>query len=219
MKNFLYKEIRLCLYPYNYLFLGFALMQLVPDYPRYCGFYFICLSVFRIFATSELNKDIQYSMILPITKRDIVKSRCILICAYELISVILSIPFAILFSKIIPSGNKAGIDGDVAFFGLNFILLTIFHFTFFNLYYKKAEKPGFPFLMASLLFWIFYFIFEFPFWIKDIAGIEYFQILDKVDSESLIKQLPILFCGILIYILGWILTYKTSSKKFEKVDL
>lgn len=219
MKNFLYKEFKLCLSAINYLFLGFALMQLIPGYPRYCGFYFICLSVFHIFNNSELNKDIQYSMILPITKKDIVKSRCILVCAYELFSVVLSIPFAILFIKIMPYGNVAGIEGNVACFGLCLILLSIFHFTFFNLYYKKAEKAGFPFLISAVLFWIFYFIFEFPVWIKDVAGIEYFQIMDKVDPESLIKQIPILLCGILIYILGWILTYKTSAKKFEKVDL
>lgn len=219
MKNFLYKEFRLCLSPINYVFLAFVFMQIVPNYPRYAGFYFICLSVFHIFNNSELNKDIQYSMILPITKKDIVKSRCILVCAYELISVLLSIPFAILFSKIMPSGNTAGIEGNVAFFGLSLILLSIFHFVFFNLYYKKAEKPGFPFLISSILFWIFYFIFEFPIWIKDFVGIEYFKIMDKTDSESLLKQVPILLCGVLIYVLVWILTYKTSAKKFEKVDL
>ena len=32
-------------------------------------------------------------------------------------------------------------------------------------------------------------------------------------------QLPVLFGGIAIYILGWILTYKISSSRFEKVDL
>lgn len=219
MKNFLNKEIKLCLSPVNYLFLAFVSMMMIPDYPRYVAFFYICLSVFFIFNNSELNKDIPYSMILPITKKDIVKSRCVLVCAYELISVVLSIPFSVLFAKTMPSGNASGIEGNLAFYGLALIEFSVFHISFFFLYYKKAEKPGLPFLISSVIFWLVYPVLEFPIWTKDILNVEYFKILDRIDSESIIKQIPVFAAGILVYIFGWILTYKISAKRFEKVDL
>lgn len=219
MKNFLYKEFKLCLTPINYFYLLFLTMLIIPNYPKYVGFFFLCVSLLYIFINAELNKDIQYSMILPINKRDMVKSRCILVCAYQILGIIISVPLSFLAPIISPSGNVAGIEANAACYGLTFILFAIFDFVFFTQYYKKAEKPGIPFLFAGITFWIFYAIFEIPIWGKDSFGVEYFKIMDKIDFKSQIKQLPIFFAGLIIYFAGWILTYKVSAKRFEKADL
>ena len=68
---------------------------------------------------------------------------------------------------------------------------------------------------------------SFEFWlhiienIKDIGPIApiFLTFIDKFDWVSLIKQLPILITGIIVYFFGWILTYKVSAKKFEQVNL
>lgn len=219
MKHFLEKEIKLCISAVNILFLLFVAMIIIPNYPCYVPFFYLCLSIFFIFNNAELNKDIQYSMILPITKKDIVKSRCILVFVYEITGIIFTIPFAFLIKKIAPQGNAAGIDSNVAFYGLVLIILTIFNFVFFTTFYKKSDKPGRAFFKASVFFWIFYLIFEFPIWTKNIFGIKFFLFLDKTDIQSQIRQLPILMTGILIFIFGWIFTYKKSASLFEKVDL
>ena len=184
MKNFLEKEIKLCLSAVNYLFLAFVAMIIIPNYPCYVPFYYLCLSIFFIFNNAELNKDIQYSMVLPITKKDMVKSRCILVCVYEIVGALFTIPFAILIKKLVPQGNQAGIDSNVAFYGLVLILLTIFNFIFFTSFYKKAEKSGRPFFKASVVFWVCYLIIEFPIWTKNIFNIEFFLLLDKIDDSS-----------------------------------
>lgn len=219
MKNFLYKEFSLCLSPINYVFLLFVGMMLIPNYPCYVSLFYLCLSVFFIFNNGEINKDMEYSLILPITKKEIVKSRCVLVFAYEIIGIILIIPFAFLSNLLMPSGNLAGIDGNVAFFGFALILLTVFHFIFFTCFYKRASKPGLPFLFGSIGFWLAYGILEFPIWTKNIFGIPFFNLLDSTDFESQIKQLPVLCICIVIYVIGWILTYKKSAQRFEKVDL
>ena len=72
MKNLLYKEINLCLNPLNYFFLGFAAMLLIPHYPVYIGFFYMCLSVFWIFNNSLINKDSLFNILLPISKNNIV---------------------------------------------------------------------------------------------------------------------------------------------------
>lgn len=219
MKNFLYKEFKLCLAPVNYLFLFFTAMIIIPNYPCYVPFFYICLSSFFIFNNAELNKDIAYSMVLPITKKDIVKSRCIIIAANEIISMIFTIPFALLVTKVFKLENQAGIEANVAFYGLIMIVITVFHYIFLTKYYKKAEKPGLPFVFGSIAFWVIYLVLEFPIWTKNIFGIPVFQMLDSSDFDSQIKQLPVLGLGLLVYIAGWIITYKKSAANFEKVDL
>lgn len=219
MTNFLNKEIRLNLAPVNYLFMAFSIMIIIPNYPCYVPFFYFALSVFFIFNNAELNRDIQYSMVLPITKKEIVKSRCILVFCYELAGLVFTIPFAILRSRLIPMGNDAGIEANVAFYGLVMIPLTLFNLIFFTKYYKKAEKPGLPFLFASIAYWVCYLLLEAPIWFKSFFQGTYIEILDKSDMVSLIKQLPVLMAGLVIFISGWILTYRISSKRFEKVDL
>lgn len=219
MKNFLYKEFKLCMSPINWLFLSFVCMFMIPNYPCYVPFFYICLSVFFIFNNGELNKDMQYSLVLPIKKSDIVKSRCLLVAAYELLTILLSIPLAFVSIKLIGLGNAAGIEPNVAFYGLLSIPMTLFNYIFFTGFYKKGEKPGLSFLFGSIGFFGSYMIIEFPIWTKNVFGIEFFQLLDKGDAASQFKQIPVLAAGIIIYVLGWIFTCKVSSKRFEKVDL
>lgn len=219
MKNFLYKEFKLCLAPVNYLFLLSTTMILIPNYPCYVPFFYLCLSVFFIFNNSELNKDIPYSMILPIKKSDIVKSRCILVATYEFIGILFTIPFALIKNTLIKIPNNAGIECNIAFYGFILIVLSIFNFVFFSMFYKKGEKPGIPFFIASIVFWFMWFIFELPIWSNEFLKNSYFLMLDSVTKESSIKQLPILFIGIIIYVIGWFFTFKISSKKFNKIDL
>ena len=219
MKNFLNKEIKLCLSPINYIFLVFVAMIFIPNYPCYVPLFYLCLSVFFIFNNGQINRDMEYSLILPIKKSDIVKSRCIVVCFYEIIGLILMAVFATLNNKIISISNLAGIDGNVAFFGLGLIILTVFHYIFFTSFYKKATKPGLPFLFGCIGFWLVYGILEFPIWIKNIFPFDFFVIMDSTKREDMIKQLPVLAVGIIVYIFGWIITYKKSAKRFELVDL
>ncbi|MCR4954623.1 MAG: ABC-2 transporter permease [Treponema sp.] len=218
MNNFLNKEIKLCLSPVNYLFLFFSTMFIIPSYPVYVNIFYYCLSCFFIFNNAELNKDIAYSMILPITKKQIVKSRCILVFTYELVGILLTIPFAILNRKFFPEGNNAGVDVNLAAYGLILIPLSVFNLIFFTMFYKKAEKPGVPFFIASAGFWLCYFILEFPVWIKGILNLEFINQLDSVDFYPAV-HLPVLGCGIVVFILSWIITYSVSAKRFEKADL
>lgn len=219
MKNFILKEIQLCLSPINYLFLFFTTMVLIPNYPGYVPFFYICLSVFFIFNNAEINQDILYSMILPIKKSDMVKSRCIILALYEFIALIFTSFLCILRNKYFSLPNDAGIELNLAFFGFVLILLSLFHFVFLTSFYKKAEKPGFSFLKATILYWFLYLIFEFPIWLKNVFPTQFFVRLDSIKKEDFLIQLPFLFFGVIFYIIFWFLTYKKSINHFEKVDL
>ena len=177
------------------------------------------LNTFWIFKNGDLNKDLQYSLILPIRKSDIVKARIMSVAIYEIVFFILSIPFAILNHKLVPQGNNAGINSNFAFYGLVMIVLTISRYFFFTIYYKKAEKHERALLISFVIFFVLYFIFECPVWMIKKGNLQSLSFIDKFDWVSLIKQLPILITGIIVYFFGWILTYKVSAKKFEQVNL
>ena len=86
------------------------------------------------------------------------------------------------------------INGTECFYG--FKILTVFHFIFADSFYEKTADSVLSLLFGSIVFLVAY-------------GIIKFQI----------NLLPILSIGIVIYILGWIINYKKSSERFEKVDL
>ena len=216
MKNLLYKEFRLATGSVNYVFMACAaVMLLMPNYPRYVPFYYICLGIFFIFTYGQINNDILFTTCLPVQKRDTVKARLLLVAALELIQVIISIPIAIFTNKFIPIKNHAGIESNVAFFGLLFVYYAVFNFVFITSFYRKAEKPGMPFLWANIVQWPVYVLLELPVWLGTPLG----QYLDATDTASQIKQLPVLAGGIVIWTGVMFLTYFVSAKRFEKADL
>ncbi|WP_243124579.1 ABC-2 transporter permease [Clostridium sp. AWRP] len=85
-------------------------------------------------------------MVLPIRKRDIVKARFYLVVCIELVQVIVCIPFAFIRDKFIPMNNQVGIEANVAFIGLSFIMLGLFNFILLTQYYKNGYKIGVPFV-------------------------------------------------------------------------
>ena len=55
MKNLLYKELRLCVPPFVFFYLGFAFMVLIPSYPYLVAFFFICNNAPAESRNSKLN--------------------------------------------------------------------------------------------------------------------------------------------------------------------
>lgn len=222
MKNamrLLQKEICLCLSPINYIFLAFVSILCVPNYPRYIPFFYVTLNIFFIFNNAQINKDMVYSQILPIAKKDVVKARCLLVCFLEIVEFAMSVPFAIIGAKILATPNAAGINANFAFYGMAMIPLTLWHIVFFTIFYKKAERPWLPFLLASIVFFMAYIALDTMILFGRNSQVPFILKLDSLDSKNFPAQMPILFAGILFYFLGWIFTYKISTKRFEKVDL
>ena len=69
------KEIKLAASPLSYFFLAFTLMAFIPGYPILVCQFFICLGLFQTFQNGRESNDIIYSVLLPISKKSIVKAR------------------------------------------------------------------------------------------------------------------------------------------------
>jgi len=214
MKELMYKEFKLSMHPIAYIFLILSALLCIPNYPYYVTFFYTTLGIFFLFQGNRENRDVYYMMVLPIRKRDIVKARFYLVVCIQLAQVIACIPFAFI-RGLIPLNNQVGIEANVAFFGLAFVMLGLFNLVFLTQYYKSGYKIGIPFVLSNVVIWIFIIIAE----TLDHIVSYMKTICESVTGENMIKQIPVLIVGILIYTAITILAYKKSADSFEKLDL
>ena len=215
MKELMYKEFKLSMQPIAYIFLGLSSLLCIPNYPYYVTFFYTCLGIFFVFQVNRENHDVYYMMALPIRKRDIVKARFYLVVCIELAQVITCIPFAFIRDKFIPLNNQVGIEANVAFIGLSFIMLGLFNFIFLTQYYKSGYNIGVPFFQSSIMMVIYIVVAEVM-----LRVIPYMRdYCDSISIEDQIKQIPILLLGVIIYTAITFLAYKKSADSFDKLDL
>ena len=199
MSNLLYKEWHLAVHSVVYLFLLIGALLLVPAYPYGMIFFFGCLGLYFTSQFARENSDAFYTATLPIKKRHVVKSKCLLFVSIEIAQLIICIPFSIIRLWTLPDGNPVGIEANVAYFGFGLIVY--------------AYQVGKAFVIAIIPATAVIALMEYS------VHLPSFTWLDSLQTGDLIRQLPILGIGILIYIVGNILTYRVASKRFEHVDL
>lgn len=213
MRALLYKELLLTSLPPMFIFMFFGAMLMIPGYPYYVPFFFGCLGLFFTFQNGRENKDTFYTAALPISKGDVVRARCLLVVLVELGEVLISVPFAVLRVYVLPP-NPVGIEPNPAFYGFVLIMFTIFNVIFLTQFYKTAYNVGKAFVIAQIPLWLYIIVMEalvhFP-----VPG----TYLDTANPSMMLRQLPILAAGIVIYILGMFLACRISIRRFEKVDL
>lgn len=213
ISNLLYKELRLAAHPNLYIFTLLGVLVIVPAYPYGMVFLFGCLAPFITFMYGRETNDIYYTSLLPVRKRDTVIAKFLLVILAQMTQLIISLPFAFLRVHVLPEGNPAGIEANVAYYGFGFMIYAIFNVFFLTVFFKTAYKVGKAFLLAvipaALAVTVMEVIVHFP----------QFQWLDSVEPEMMLQQLPILILGILVYIIGMFAAYKVSANRFERVDL
>jgi len=215
MKNMLYKEFKLALHPTSMIFLSLSAMMLIPNYPYYMIFFYTTLAIFFTCLSGRENHDIFYSMTLPIRKRDIVKSRFTLVIILELLQILTAIPFALIRSTFSLPGNLVGMDANVSFFGLSFLMLGLFNLVFFTKYYKDTDKVGKSFLWGTIAITLYMIIAEIGVHVVPFMK----NTLDTKDPEFLLVKLWVLAAGIVFYALLTFFSYQRSVRSFEVLDL
>lgn len=215
MKNLVYKEFRLAAHPTNCIFLSFAFMLLIPNYPYLVSFFYTTLGIFFMCLSSRENHDLEYSLNLPVRKRDLVGARILTVCIFELLTIVATIPFAVLRCTILNvSANQAGLMPSLAFYGIAFLYFGIFNLSFFTAYYKSPEKIGRHFALSSALGLLIVAI--------DVVLAHAPVVKDvflTTDDSHLAAKLVILFAGIIFGAGLTALSYKNGAKSFEKYDL
>ena len=215
MTKLLKKEFLLFTHPTSWMFLLFAAMMLIPGYPMYIPLFWATLGLFYACISARENNDLYYTLLLPVRKCDAVRARGLYFALVELLQLVACVPFAILRGALKIGPNSAGMDVNVALFGLGLVLLGMFNLLFLPPLYKNPTAVGKPFLIVMI--WVFVYIvaaeaccFVVPFF-RDV--------LDTPDPQHLGAKLVVLLVGAALFVLLTVLGTRRAEKIFEKVDL
>ena len=209
----LYKEMRLVAHPTSIVFAFLGCLVLVPSYPYSVVFMFGCLAPYITFVNARETNDVWYTAVLPITKRESVLGKCLLVVSFQMFQLLFSVPFAILRDAMNMANNPVGLDATVAWYGFGLFLYAVFDLLFLTVFYKSGYKAGKAFILAALPMVILMAA------IEAAAHIPALVWMDSRQPEHLRMQLPILLVGIVSYGALVPFAYRISARRFEKVDL
>lgn len=209
----LYKELALAAHPTSIVFACLGCLVVVSAYPYTVIFMFGCLAPYLTFQYARETNDLWYTALLPVTKKESVRGKCLLIVSIQLFQLLIAVP-SVFLRKILEVGNNpVGIDATIAWFGFGMIIYGIFDLIFFPAYYRNGYKAGRAFIIAAIPMLLMMVIVEGAVRIPQLAW------LDSYALPDLMRQIPVLLIAILCYGGFVSLAYKISVKRFEHVDL
>lgn len=215
MKNLLCKELRLALHPTNLIFPALSAMLLIPNYPYYVVAFYTCLGIFFACMNGRENRDVFYTLLLPVPKKDVVRARFAFVLLLELAQLILMVPFMLIRNNAMPMVNEAGMEANIAFLGICMVLFGVFNLTFLTGYYRDPDKVGVPFVKSCAAVFLLIGAAEgaahaAPF-VRDR--------LDTKDPAFLLEKLVVFLAGAVIFALLTLAAYRRSAALFEKKDV
>ena len=214
MKTLLYKQLRLACHPMTPVFCLSGIMLLIPNYPYSVAFFYVTLGLFFTFLNMREQKDIYYSALLPLRKRDTVRAAVAFTVLVELLSVVITALFCLLSAKLQPGkDNAVGMDANLMLLGAGFVLYGVFNLVFFVCLYRSGYKVGAAYLKANLALWPMMLLAE------ALPHFPSLMWLNRVDTQANLRQIPILLFGIAVFAVLTILAYRRSARLYESVDL
>lgn len=214
MKTLLYKQLRLACHPMTPVFCLSGIMLLIPNYPYSVAFFYVTLGLFFTFLNMREQKDIYYSALLPLRKRDTVRAAVAFTVLVELLSVVITALFCLLSAKLQPGkDNAVGMDANLMLLGAGFVLYGVFNLVFFVCLYRSGYKVGTAYLKANLALWPMMLLAE------ALPHFPSLMWLNRVDTQANLRQIPILLFGVAVFAVLTMLAYRRSARLYERVDL
>lgn len=214
MKTLLYKQLRLACHPMTPVFCLSGIMLLIPNYPYSVAFFYVTLGLFFTFLNMREQKDIYYSALLPLRKRDTVRAAVAFTVLVELLSVVITALFCLLSAKLQPGkDNAVGMDANLMLLGAGFVLYGVFNLVFFICLYRSGYKVGAAYLKANLALWPMMLLAE------ALPHFPSLVWLNRVDTQANLRQIPILLFDVAVFAVLTILAYRRSARLYERVDL
>lgn len=217
IKNLLYQEWKLVALPVVYVFMSFCLMLLIPGYPYTINFFYTCLALFMSIQTARENRDVLYMVMLPIAKKDIVKARYLFVLTVELSQILLCVPVAIIRGTLLTYENLAGIEPNIAFFALSFLLFAAFNAVFLGGYFRDVQKVGVAFIKAAAAAFLVILMGEASVHVSRAVQGSCFW--DSMRASDQLRQLPLLAASLLVFAGVTALRYRADVRNFIAQDL
>lgn len=218
MLNLIKKEIALCMHPTAFIFLFFAVLVFVPNYPYEVIFFFSCLSIFFCCMMTRENGDIAFSCSLPVKKEHIPLAKMLVVFGLQGIILLLVGIIGAVKGAVLPAEqyvNQAGISANLALVGNGAVLLGVFNMIFFPRYFKSPEKIGIPFVIGAVAVFLLIGVFIVLRWATPLYSIT----LNGLNSQNIGAKAVALTIGLMVYIILSAISCKLSMKRFQRIDV
>jgi hypothetical protein len=215
MRQLWKKEWQLALHPTCLVFLLLACMVLIPSYPYYVVFFYTGLGVFFTCLSGRENQDVFYTMLLPVSRRQLVGARMGTAVGLELVQLVLVGLLSLLRRRLGLPDNAAGMEANLALLGLSLLMLGLFHVAFFGYYYGGVHRVGRALLLGGGVELVYIAVVEAMTFTVPLFR----DRLDTQDPAFLGEKLLVLGVGLVGYGLLTCLAYHISCKRFEALDL
>lgn len=214
-----YKEWKLSMSPVPFFFLALSGLLLIPSYPYYVTFFYNSLGIFLFFQSCRENRDVYYMMLLPVPKREMVRARVTTVMQLQLLQAAACVPFMIVRAQYADVLNPVGIEANVSFLGLSFVIMGVFNVLFLPMHYKNGYDLGKPFLICSILEFLLIFALEVMEHVLLAVLPQSAALLERYALRDQLRQLPVLLIGLAVWFGLSTLAFRVSAKRFERVDL
>ena len=217
MRNLLIKEIKLPTLMLTYFFIAFGLMFFVPGYPILCGAFFPCLGLFQSYLNAREANDLVFSALLPVSKRDVAKSKICFACAVELCAFALMAAVTLIRMTALADApayrENALMNANPFALGMALVIFGLFNLVFIAGFFKTSYKIGKPFVIFTIACFAVIALAE---TLHHIPGLE---ALNAFGFDDLPLQLGLLAAGIVCYAALMALALRSSEESFENTDL
>ena len=217
MKKLLIREMKLSASLLSYLFIAFGAMALIPGYPILVGAFFVSFGLFHSFQVARENNDVSFSLLLPVAKADVVRSKfifCVFIemCGFALMTALTLVRMTVLRDAVVYRSNVM-MNANLVFLGFVLVIFGCFHLIFVRGYFKTAYYFARPFVKYIIAAFLVIGCGEALHHIPGLEGVNAF------GFENLALQAAALGCGALLYVLMTVAAVRGSIRSFEKIDL
>lgn len=217
MRNIMLKEMKLSASILSYLFILFGFMFFVPGYPILCSAFFVTLGIFQGFQYAREANDIEFSVLLPIGKKEVVKGKYLFVCLIEACSLVLMLIVTIIRMTLLSDAavyrTNALMNANPFAVGCALIIFGLFNAIFLGGFFKTAYNQGRPFVIYIIVGFLGIGAFEA---LHHIPG---FEIVNSFGFEHIGFQLIMMLIGLIVFLLMTGLSYKASCRNFELIDL
>lgn len=217
MRSILLKELKLSASPLSYFFILFGIMFFLPGYPVLCGAFFVTLGLFQGFQYAREANDIEFSILLPISKKDIVTGKYMFVCFVEGVSLLLMLAVTLIRMTVLSdfSVYRANAMMNANFFALGGVLVIfgLYNVIFLGGFFKTAYVLGKPFIIYIVVAFLTITVFEAA---HHIPGLE---IVNAFGVEHIGVQIALLFGGVIVFFAMTLLSHRAACRNFEKIDL
>ncbi|CAM3993318.1 ABC-2 transporter permease [Saccharibacillus endophyticus] len=217
MYNLLLKEIKLGVNPFFFVlpFITGALM-LIPGWLYFIvPLYFCMITIPNIFGGYKSQNDLMFTSMLPVDKKNVVKSKVLLIVLLEVLHVLTAMIYGKISLSLYPYLDYIFFKPTPGFWGLTLTMLALFNLFFISMYYKTAYKYGAATLVASTAAVLFAGGAE---WLGIQNQFVYNLFKGSGSGDGLIHY-SILLTGVLIFAALTYVAYRIAYQRFKKVEV